>query len=332
MYLVEDLLKRHGERLGLEIIAGEKGMKRRIKIPEAHRPGLSLAGYLKGHAGKRILIFGKVEIEYLRDLEPEVRIERLDNILTAPTPAVIVARGFRPPKELITLCTKYEVPLFRANMSTMNLLSKLTLLLTEEFALSMSLHGTLVEVFGVGVLIQGDSSVGKSEAALGLIERGHRLISDDIVKVKKKEGTYLEGCGAELTRHHMEIRGIGIINVANLYGVVCVRDYKSIDIVVKLEAWDDHHFYDRVGLDEKYCDILGVKLPLHILPVKPGRDVVLLLETIALNHRLKGMGYHSAREFNSKLQHLITEKISTKRKKTTRKPTRDTKTKSASKK
>lgn len=308
MYLVEDLYKRHGARLGLEMITGKEGMKRRIKLPEAHRPGLSLVGYLKGHVGKRILIFGKVEIEYLRDLSPEVRVERLEGILTPVTPAVIVARRFRPPKELIQLCEMHQIPLFRAGMSTMKLLSKLTLLLNEEFALSMTVHGTLVEVFGVGVLIQGDSSVGKSETALGLIERGHRLISDDIVKVKKREGSYLEGSGAELTRHHMEIRGIGIINVANLYGAVCVRDFKSIDIVVKLEAWEDQNFYDRVGLDDKHCDILGVKLPLHILPVKPGRDVVLLLETIALNHRLRAMGYHSAREFNAKLLKIMTEK------------------------
>ncbi|HEY4832122.1 MAG TPA: HPr(Ser) kinase/phosphatase [Waddliaceae bacterium] len=308
MYLVEDLYKRHRERLGLELIAGQEGMRRRIKIPEAHRPGLSLAGYLKGHAGKRILIFGKVEVEYLKDLDTKIRIQRLEGILSAPTPAVLVARRYRPPKELVELCQKYKVPLFRASMSTMNLLSKLTLLLTEEFALGISLHGTLVEVFGVGVLIQGDSAVGKSEAALGLIERGHRLISDDIVKVKKKEGSYLEGCGADLTRYHMEIRGIGIINVAHLYGAVCVRDFKSIDLVVKLETWDDHSFYDRGGLDEKYCDILGVKLPLHILPVKPGRDVMLLLETIALNHRLKGMGYHSAKEFNANLLKTISEK------------------------
>lgn len=193
-------------------------------------------------------------------------------------------------------------------MTTMNVLSKLTLLLIGEFSPSVSYHGTLVEVFGVGVLIQGDSSVGKSEAALGLIERGHRLISDDIVRVKKREGTYLEGCGAALTRHHMEIRGIGIINVAHLYGAVCVRDSKSIDIVVKLEAWDDQSFYDRVGTDEKFCDILGIQIPFHILPVKPGRDVVLLLETIALNHRLKNMGYNSAKEFRAKLLELMTGK------------------------
>lgn len=310
MYLVEDLYKRHGERLGLELIAGKGGLRRRIKIPEAHRPGLSLSGYLKGHASKRILIFGKVEIEYLRDLDPNVRVKRLEAILSSSTltPAVIIARRYLPPKELVMLCDKNNIPLLRASMTTMNLLSKLTILLTEEFSPSMNCHGTLVEVFGVGVLIQGDSSVGKSEAALGLIERGHRLITDDIVKVRKREGGYIEGFGAELTRHHMEIRGIGIINVANLYGAVCVRDHKSIDIVVNLEAWDDHNFYDRVGIDEKHCDILGVKLPYHILPVKPGRDVVLLLETIALNHRLKRMGYNSAKEFNSKLLDMIASK------------------------
>lgn len=308
MYIVEELYKKHGDRLGLELVAGKAGLKRRIKVPEAHRPGLSLSGFLKSHAHKRILIFGKVEIEYLRTLETQVRVQRLQAILTNATPAVIIARRYLPPQELVTLCDKINIPLLRASMTTMNLLSKLTMLLTEEFAPSMSCHGTLVEVFGVGVLIKGDSSVGKSEAALGLIERGHRLISDDIVKVRKREGAYLEGFGAELTRHHMEIRGIGIINVANLYGAVCVRDNKSIDIVVKLEAWDDQHFYDRVGLDEKHCDLLGVKIPYHVLPVKPGRDVVLLLETIALNHRLKGMGYNSAKEFNSKLMEMIAVK------------------------
>ncbi|MEI8366126.1 MAG: HPr(Ser) kinase/phosphatase [Parachlamydiaceae bacterium] len=310
MYLVENLFKKHGASLGLELVAGKKGMHRRIKIPEAYRPGLSLSGYLKGHDGKRILIFGKVEIEYLRDLDPDVRVARLEAILNSstPTPAVIVARRYRPPTELISLCEKLQIPLLRTGMTTMALLSKLTLLLNEDFSPSMNCHGTLVEVFGVGVLIQGDSSVGKSEAALGLIERGHRFVTDDIVKVKRREGGYLEGFGAELTRHHMEIRGIGIINVANLYGAVCVRDNKSIDIVVKLEVWDDHHFYDRVGLDEKFCNILEVKLPHHVLPVKPGRDVVLLLETIALNHRLKRMGYNSAKEFNTKLLEMITSK------------------------
>lgn len=309
MYSVKDLYERHANRLKLKLSAGTSGMNRRIKVPEVQRPGLSLSGYLKNHATKRIIVFGKVEIKYLRDLDPDVRVARLEAIITEETPAIIIARRYRPPTELRRLAEKKGIPLFRTPFPTMSLLSKLTLLLTEDFAPSVSCHGTLVEVFGVGVLIQGDSSVGKSEAALGLIERGHRLISDDVVKVRKKEGAYLEGSGATpLTRHHMEIRGIGIINVANLYGAVCVRNQKSIDIVVRLEVWRDDYFYDRVGLEEKYTTILDVKLPFHILPVKPGRDVVLLLETIALNHRLKGMGYNSAQEFSSKVLELTMSK------------------------
>lgn len=315
MYTVQEFFDKYGENLGLELIVGKNGLKRPIKLPEVQRPGLSLAGYLKNHASKRVIIFGKVEILYLRDLNKQVRLERLRGILTAHTPAVIVSRRYRPPKELVAFCEQDGIPLFRGSMTTMNLISKMTFLLSEEFSPSMTCHGTLVEAFGVGILIQGNSSVGKSEAALGLIERGHRLISDDVVKVKVREGSYLEGSGPELTRHLMEIRGIGIINVAHLYGAVCVRDDKRLDLVVKLEEWDDRHFYDRIGLDEKYLDILGISVPYHVLPVKPGRDVVLLLETIALNHRLKEMGYHSAKEFNAKLLETISKKL----KKTVRK-------------
>ena len=262
MYRIDDFYKQHGERLGLKLVGGKGGMKRKIRVPEAHRPGLSLTGYMKSHASNRLLIFGRAEIEYLREMDPEIRIQRLHEMLKGPIPAVIVARRFRPLKELESLCEKFSVPLFRTKMSTMALLSQLSAFLTEEFAPSKSCHGTLVEVFGIGIMLQGDSSVGKSEAALGLIERGHRLISDDIVKVRKREGNYLEGYGIELSRHHMEIRGIGIINVANLYGAVCVQDHKSMDLVVKLEAWDDQNFYDRVGLEEKFCDILGVQVAL----------------------------------------------------------------------
>lgn len=305
VYLVQHLYEQHGKYLGLNLVAGSAGLSRRIHKAEVHRPGLSLTGYLKGFVAARILVVGKQEIEFLRELEPKLRIERLRAILTPSTPAIIVARGFIPPKELVLLCERTRIPLFGANSTATNLLSRITFLLLEEFCPTVTLHGTLVEVFGVGVLIQGESSVGKSEAALGLIERGHRLISDDVVRVKKKEGSYLVGSGPELTRHLMEIRGIGIINVAHLYGAVCVRPDKGIDIVVKLEEWDDQHFYDRVGLDEKFIDILGVSIPYHVLPVKPGRDVVLLLETIALNHRLKNMGYNSAKEFNAKLLETI---------------------------
>jgi|HubBroStandDraft_4_1064222.scaffolds.fasta_scaffold201506_1 HPr kinase/phosphorylase len=307
MYSVQDLIDQYGRNLGLQLVAGHGGMKRRVKIPEVHRPGLALSGYLKNYVSQRILIFGNVETLYLKDLSKATRTQRLRHVLTKETPAVIVAGRFQPIKELILLCDQDEIPLFRASMTTMDLLSKLTLLLSEEFSPTMTCHGTLVEAFGVGVLIQGDSSVGKSEAALGLIERGHRLVSDDVVKIRLRDG-YLEGSGPELTQHLMEIRGIGIINVAHLYGAVCVRDHKSVQVIVKLEAWDDQKFYDRIGLDEKYCDLLGLHVPYHILPVKPGRDVVLLIETIVLNHRLKEMGYNSAKEFNVKLLETISRK------------------------
>ncbi len=306
MYLVKHLYEQHGKYLGLEIVAGRKGLSRRIQKAEVHRPGLSLTGFLKNFVNARLLIFGRNEIDYIRQLDEKTCIQRLQAILTHSTPAVIVT-NLRVPKELCTICENKSIPLFRAKSTATSLLSRITFLLIEEFSPSVTLHGTLVELFGVGVLIQGESSVGKSEAALGLIERGHRLISDDVVRVKKKEN-YLIGAGPELTRHLMEIRGIGIINVAHLYGAVCVRTDKEIDLVIKLEGWDDQHFYDRVGLDEKFIDILGVSTPYHILPVKPGRDVVLLVETIALNHRLKGMGYNSAKEFNMKLLETIAQK------------------------
>lgn len=308
MYLVQHFYKQHGKALGLDLLAGSQGLQRRIKKAEVQRPGLSLAGYMKGFAPSRMLVMGRQEMEYLRELDPAARTARLASIFSKATPAIIIAKGCAAPKELLTLAEVHRISIFRASFSATDLIRQITFLLLEEFSPSMTLHGTLVEVFGVGVLIQGESSVGKSEAALGLIERGHRLISDDVVRVKKREGASLIGCGPELTRHLMEIRGIGIINVAHLYGAVCVRPDKRIDLVVKLEEWNDQHFYDRVGLDEKLIDILDVSVPYHVLPVKPGRDVVLLLETIALNHRLKDMGYNSAKEFNAKLLETISRR------------------------
>jgi HPr kinase/phosphorylase len=308
MYHVKELYEKYQETLALSLLAGEEGLSRPVRVPEAHRPGLGLAGHLKEYVNQRILVLGSVEVSYLRDLEEEVRKERIQGILTTKTPTVVIAGRFSPPKELLQFCDENALPLLRTKMKTVEFLTRLTLLLNEDFSPNMTCHGTLVEAFGIGVLIQGDSSIGKSEAALGLIERGHRLISDDVVKIKLREGAYLEGSGPELTRHLLEIRGIGIINVAHLYGAVCVRDYKRVDLIVKLEAWDDKKFYDQVGLDQQFCDVLGKKVPFHILPVKPGRDVVLLIETITLNYRLKEMGFNSAKDFNVKLLEAIAKK------------------------
>ena len=308
MLEVGEFVSRNEDELSLDLVAGEKGLKRQIKVPEIERPGLTLTGFLKGHSAKRILIFGKVEMEYLRGLSELARKRRLSPIFAEQLPLVIISRRLRPYPEMIEMCNKRQIPLFRSTLSTSQLLRSMTVTLGEEFSPTMSCHGTLVETFGVGVLIQGDSSVGKSETALGLIERGHRLISDDVVIVRKTEGANLVGTGPDLTRHMLEIRGIGIINVAHLYGAVCISEKRRIDLVVRLEEWDDDHFYDRVGLEEKYLDILGVKLPFYIMPVKPGRDVVLLLETVVLNHRLKQMGYNSAKEFNVKLLETISKR------------------------
>lgn len=308
MYTNKNLLDSYQDLLGLELVCGSIGLGRRIRLPEVQRPGLSLAGYLKNYVNQRILLFGNSEIAYVKDLDQKMRIERVSAILTAQTPLVIVAGKLSAPKELKACCEQAKIPLFRSSLKTMELQSRLTYLLLEDFSPTTTCHGTLVEAFGVGVMIQGDSSVGKSEAALSLIERGHRLITDDVVKVKLREGSYLEGSGTDLTRHLMEIRGIGIINVAHLYGAVCVRDDKRIDVVIKLEVWDDKTFYDRVGLDEKCIDFLGVKIPYYVIPVKPGRDVALLIETIVLNQRLKEMGYNSAKDFNVKLLETIASK------------------------
>lgn len=308
MYSVHDFFEKHKAALNMTLITGEKGLKRAIQSPDAQRPGISLTGFLKKYPIHGFLVFGSMEVVYLRSLDKKTRKERIQGVVTLHTPAVIVTGRRKPPRELVEQCEEKEIPLLRAEMKTMKLLSKMIFLLGEDFAASITCHGTLVEVFGVGLLIEGSSSVGKSEAALSLIERGHRLVSDDIVRVKVREGSHLEGSGPDLTRHLMEIRGIGIINVAHLYGAVCVRDEKRLDLVVKLEEWDDRHFYDRIGLEEKTCDLLGIKLPYHVLPVKPGRDVALLLETIVLNHRLKEMGYNSAKEFNTKLLDAIAKK------------------------
>ncbi len=317
MLTVKEFYSKHGDVCNLELYAGRSGLLKSIKGLEIERPGLALSGFLKGHSDKRVMVFGRVEMEYIRKLSRKERLERLNPILSKRVPMIIVSRRLIPFKEIIEICNKEKIPLFRTKLTTAKFMSKLTVILSDEFCPTMSCHGTLVETFGVGVLIQGDSSVGKSETALGLIERRHRLISDDVVIVKKKEGSELIGTGPELTRHLLEIRGIGIINVAHLYGAVCISESSKIDIIVKLEEWDDQHFYDRVGLEEKYFEILGEKVPYFIMPVKPGRDVVLLLETIVLNNRLKGMGYNSAKEFNVKLLETITHRQNLQKKKKT---------------
>jgi len=305
MILVEDFYEKFHPSLGLEIIAGKAGFKRSIATPEIHRAGIFLTGFTSHYQDQRLLLFGTLEAKYLKTLTQNERYKRLEAILTKRTPLVIVSKNYSLIEELIELCEKKGITILKIPNTTIQAINKLSTVLFEEFSPIISRHGTFIEVYDVGVLIEGDSSIGKSETALGLIEKGHRLVADDVVKIKKRKESYLEGHGVELTRHHMEIRGIGIINVATLYGAYCVRDKKKIDFIVKLEAWNDNHFYDRLGIEESTYNILGIEVPYSVLPVKPGRDVVLLIETIALNHRLKKMGYNSAKEFKETLNKKI---------------------------
>lgn len=309
MLLVEDFYQKYRESLSLEIIVGEGGLHRTIETPEIHRAGIYLTGFISYYDDRRMLIFGKQEVKYLETLSSQERFERLGAILTDRTPAVVVSRSYFNIEELLNLCAKQKIAVFKIPETTTQTINWLGMILNEEFSPIASRHGTFIEVYDVGVLIEGDSSIGKSETALGLIEKGHRLISDDVVRIKRRKGSYLEGHGVELTRHHMEIRGIGIINIATIYGAYSVRDKKKIDIVVRLEEWSENQFYDRLGLEENYLEILGIKVPFSVLPVKPGRDVVLLIENLALNYRLRRMGYNSAKDFRARQHTKIAERL-----------------------
>lgn len=280
MYLVNDFYTQYGEHIGLKLVAGSQGLKKQITLPEAHLPGLALTGYLKGFAKKCLLVFGKIEVEYLTKLPKKERIERLKKIITKVMPAVISAPGYKL-EELNHICEENGVAMFQSHMETTELLHTLNVLLKEEFLSSTTCHGTLVEVNGRGILIKGPAAVGKSETALGLIKRGHKLISDDAVLIKKRDDKILEGFFTKKLPHHMHIRGVGIIDIAKLYGKVAVKDKTKIDMVIQLENWDEKTTKNKEQPEMK-CDILGVQIPFHTIPVNMKRDIVLLLETIAL--------------------------------------------------
>lgn len=301
MYLVQHLLQMHGPALDLRLAGGLEGIKRKIQVPEVQRPGICLAGRLDDYAGERILVLGASELSYLSRLNLQDRENRLRSLLTKKTPAVVVARNLAPIAPLESLCDELSVPLLCSSMPAMDLVDQMMFLLREELSQTQTLHATLIEIFGLGMLLRGHSSIGKSEAALGLIQKGHRLICDDVANVRLRVGQYLEGSGPELTQHLLEIRGIGIVDIAHLYGSVCVRNMKQIDLVVRLEEWDEKHFYDRVGLDERFCAMHGRIIPYYILPVKPNRDVVLLIETLARLHHLRFRGYQANEHVGKRL-------------------------------
>lgn len=291
----------HGSALELELMGDSDGLERPIHEPTINRPGLALAGFFRYFAAKRVQVAGHAEISYLKSISGEERARRLTALFKKRIPCLVLARGLALPSGILEIAAKARTPVFRTPVITMKFINSATIALEDEFAPVASEHGSMVDIMGVGVLIRGKSGIGKSECVLGLIERGYSLVSDDITKFRNLEGRELIGNSKELTRFHMEVRGIGIINVAAIFGAGSVRPEKQLDLVVTLKDWQEVPDIDRIGLDRETYDILGIPTPHVTIPVKTGRDLARLVEVAALDQKLKSMGHDTAQEFNDRL-------------------------------
>lgn len=298
---VRDFYEAFKEPLKLDLVAGGDGLHRVIREKSLNRPSLALTGYFKYFATKRIQVFGAGEMGYLRDLEDNLQLERLRAIAGKNIPCVIITRHLAPTRSLLAVAEEFQIPLFRTAMTSKEFSTDATVLLEEKLAPRTVLHGTFLDVRGVGTLLQGKSGVGKSECALALIERGYSLVADDQVHVRLVNDRDLMGQGSALNRGYMECRGIGIINVANLFGIRSVRIEKRIDLIVRFLEWKQGMDEERTGLEQSYIELLGQQVPLMEIPVRPGRDMARLVEVAAMVLSLKQMGHDSAREFNERL-------------------------------
>lgn len=298
---VERFYLNHAEKLELNLIAGGSGLSHKLEERAVNRPGLGLAGFFQYFAHKRIQVIGGAESRYLKFLgEPEAT-KRVETLLKQKIPCLVFTRNLNPPDYVREQCEAMKVPLFRSHMLTLKFLNAATIALELEFAPQASELGSMVDIMGIGVLIRGESGIGKSETVLGLLERGYALVSDDVTRIRLLEGRELIGTSSETTRYHMEVRGIGIINVPAVFGVASVRPEKRLDLVVTLQEWNKAEEVDRVGIDQQQFTVLGINVPHIRLPVRPGRDIARLIEVAALDQKLKGLGHNAAREFNERL-------------------------------
>lgn len=272
-----------------------------ITTPDVNRPSLQLTGFYDYFDSNRIQILGKVEYTYLTQVSAEERYRQLEMLFSHKIPALIITRGLDEIEGMGELSAKYGVPILRTQYSTSRFLSAIIAWLNKELAPRITRHGVLVEVYGEGILILGESGVGKSEAAIELVKRGHRLVADDAVEIKKVSDISLVGSSPEIIRHFIELRGIGIIDVKEIFGIGAVKNTEKIDMVINLETWVDGKQYDRLGLEEEYTDILGIKIPSLLIPVKPGRNLAVIVEIAAMNNRQKRNGYNAAEELNKRL-------------------------------
>ena len=276
-----------------------------ISSPDINRPALQLAGYFEHFACERVQIIGYVEYTYLKSQNREEKLKNYERFMSSKIPCVIYASRTDPDEDMYEMARKYNKPLLFSNRMTSPLMAEVIRWLNVELAPCISIHGVLVDVYGEGILIMGESGIGKSEAALELIKRGHRLITDDVVEIHKVSDDTLVGTSPEITRHFIELRGIGIIDVKTLYGVESVKETQNIDLVIKLEEWDKEKEYDRLGLNEEYTEFLGNKVVCHSIPIRPGRNLAIIVESAAVNHRQKKMGYNAAQELYRRVQESI---------------------------
>ncbi len=287
--------------LQLKLVAGANGLKRIIREPTVNRPGLVLAGFTRYFANKRVQVIGNAEATFLKSLSPEVREKRYEMLFSYKIPCIVYSRNLQPDKLLVKAAEKANVPVFVCPFITMKFINLSTLALEMLFAPRGTEIGSMVDILGVGVIIRGESGIGKSESVLALIDRGYSLVSDDITRVTLIDGREVVGTSAELTRNHMEVRGIGIINVAAMFGVKSIRQEKRVDLVVSLRPWEEVPDVDRLGMEEEFVKILATDIPHITIPVRPGRDLAQLIEVAAFQTKLKQSGYNAAKELNERL-------------------------------
>ena len=305
---VETFYTAHAEKLQMKLEGPRVGFHRKIREPTINRPGLALSGFYTYFAEKRVQVLGAAEHSYLKSLTKNLRAQRFRELCAHRIPCLVISRGFHLAPELLEVTEQARIAVFRTPMITMKFINAATIMLEMDFSPTVTEFGSMVDILGVGVLIRGQSGIGKSECVLGLIERGHSLVADDVTRITSLEGRELMATAPELTRNHMEVRGIGIINVASVFGIGSIRIEKRLDLVVSLKEWQDLESVDRIGLDQEFYEILGMNVPHVTIPVRPGRDIARLIEVAAMDQKLKGLGQNSAVEFNAKLLNLMETK------------------------
>ena len=297
------------EKMNLRNLTPEVDMvEKEVNVPDVNRPALQLAGFYDRFDSNRVQIIGNVEYRYVQTLSEEEREKTYETLLSHPLPCIVFCRGIVPEESFMKKAVAHGVPIFNTVKQTSDFMAEIIRWMNVRLAPCISIHGVLVDVYGVGVLIMGESGIGKSEAALELIKRGHRLVTDDVVEIRKVSDETLVGTAPDITKHFIELRGIGIVDVRSMFGVQSVRETQNIDLVITLEDWSRDKEYDRLGLEEEYTEFLGNKVVCHRIPIRPGRNLAIIVESAAVNHRQKQMGYNAAQELYKRVQENIAKK------------------------